>query len=180
MIFTELNNFRIEISKKYVNHLSVSFIVGWEKCRKSLETEKDTYELILKKLALLHPEHYYLILKTETSRINSKIELIQGNRSFPQIDDTEKCQSEELWGYICPFTIENKVQDHEFPYSLGGPTNKAFNRRILCRWHNMIKANDIHNYPWEKLFNQYEYYIKTNRVHWVDEQLNKIIKEFNL
>ena len=84
-----------------------------------------------------------------------------------------------MWGYECPFPKSEKVLDHEFPYSLGGPTNNAFNKRILCKWHNMIKANDIHNYPWEKIFDEYNYYSKNDMRHWIDEQIDKIQYELN-
>ena len=60
-----------------------------------------------------------------------------------------KCRSMLLWGYECPFEDINQLAaDHCFPYSLGGPT-LATNKIYLCKWHNQIKAGDIHIFPWE-------------------------------
>ena len=45
----------------------------------------------------------------------------------------------------------------------------------------MVKSNDIHCYDWDNLFKDYEISQKVkDDIHWLDEQINKIITIFNL
>jgi hypothetical protein len=44
----------------------------------------------------------------------------------------------------------------------------------------MIKGNDIHTFNWLKLFEDYKYFKKNSRTHWIDSQLMQIRQEFNL
>jgi hypothetical protein len=124
------------------------------------------------KIALLHPNHFQFIGITGTE-INKIQEKIQGKRSFTSGHVSFKCSSIEIWGYECPFQNEILVLDHDYPYSFGGPTDNAFNKRTLCRWHNMIKGNDIHFYNWNQLFENYLESINNQRKHWIDLQLEK-------
>jgi len=137
---------------------------------------------IISKLVLLHPQHFNKLLKIQQSKstLESKLLKIQGPRNFEKTSLNSECQSKEIWGYDCPFKHEPKVLDHNFPYSMGGPTHPAYNKRILCRWHNMIKSNDIHNFNFEGLFIEYQMHTQNERKHWLDIQLEKITKEFNL
>ena len=186
MLKQEIIEIRNHSSRKYVEYLSQSFSKTWKVSHDELKNINNKNDFILSKLALIHPQHYYSLFpqNIQLSKVedyfNLKIEKIQGKRSFSYRMTNEKCQSETLWGYSCPLTTETLASDHLFPFSFGGPTNNAINRKTLCRWHNMIKSNDIHCYPWEILFEQYEYYQNGNRLHWIDEQLTKILKEFNL
>lgn len=166
----------------YVKLLSESINIGWINFEEKYNSIKPDIEiLIISKLVLLHPKHYEELLSLQQSKlsIEYKINNIQGKRSFARTDITESCESKYIWGYDCPFTNEPKAFDHDFPYSLGGPT-KDFNKRVLCRWHNMIKANDIHNYNWIKIFKEYNYYKQDNRVHWIDSQIQIIKTAFNI
>ena len=60
----------------------------------------------------------------------------------------QSCMSWKMWGYKCPFHSPVLEADHLFPYSLGGPTDPR-NLVLLCKYHNRVKAADIHLYPWE-------------------------------
>ena len=171
---------KIDFAEKYVLLLSKSFNDGWLKTYKGMVFEDN---VIIQKITLLHPNHYKELAKLTNLNslgISARQFSIQGKRTFPEIREKTRCASKLFWGYDCPFSDIQMVSDHAFPYSMGGPTNNSHNKRILCKWHNMIKANDIHNYPWEALFKEYKYYENNNLIHWIDEQLNKIIKEFNV
>lgn len=153
-------------------------------CISKTFTKKKIEKSIIAKLAILHPQNFekHLGKPISKDKITQLQKEIQGPRSFMTQRNNRnmnQCQSLDMWGYECPFPESDKALDHEFPYSLGGPTNNAFNMRILCKWHNMIKANDIHNYPWEKLFDEYNYYSKNDMRHWIDEQIDKIQHELN-
>lgn len=54
-----------------------------------------------------------------------------------------RCQSQELWGYGCPFPYPHLQPDHRFPFALGGPT-VATNAIWLCAAHNAAKSADWH------------------------------------
>lgn len=145
-------------------------------------TKKEIEKSITAKLAILHPQNFEKVLgkRINKDRFTQLQKEIQGPRNFmSQKNNINTCQSMDMWGYECPFPKSDKVLDHEFPYSLGGPTNNAFNKKILCHWHNMIKANDIHNYPWGKLFDEYDYYHKNKMQHWIDEQIENIQRHLN-
>ena len=170
------------IAAQYVKLLSESIYIGWVNFEKKYESISfDNETLIISKLVLLHPIHFEELSNQQQSKlsIESKIINIQGNRSFSRSEIIVNCQSKQIWGYECPFINEPKVLDHDFPYSLGGPT-REHNKRILCRWHNMIKANDIHNYNWQKIFKDYNFYKLQKREHWIDSQVLKIKKIFNI
>jgi hypothetical protein len=93
--------------------------------------------------ALIHPSHYESYISAKSMR---------GLRNFSQELGLHsmKCSSRIFWGYDCPFNSKNiqLVADHIFPYSLGGPT-EADNKAYLCSFHNQLKGNDIHFFPWE-------------------------------
>lgn len=171
---------------KYLEYLKDFKKKGWINSLKDVlsNNSDDIENIIISKLVLLNPLFYdELILHSKSTHINKqeKIKKIQGRRIFKDINfGPIKCESKFFWGYECPFDDENKVIDHSFPYSLGGPTNNAFNRRVLCKWHNSVKSNDIHNYPWEKLFKDYLYLKKNQQKHWIDIQVEKMMKEFNI
>ena len=169
----------IEYTKVYLLYLIKSFNDGWITFFSNLKQQSNIEELILMKMSLLHPYH---LQSKELNGIEFREiqEKIQGRRAFLTNPITDKCSSFEIWGYECPFTHETLVLDHDFPYSLGGPTDNAYNKRILCRWHNMIKGNDIHTYNWKKLINDYKDLRQIETKHWVDLQLEKIKLEFKI
>ena len=119
---------------------------------------------IFSRLAMLHPIHLDDIGLPSYMERNNVMARVQESRCFTG-PGNGSCQSNLLWGYDCPFTDAPMHQDHLFPYSLGGPTTGA-NRVILCRFHNMVKTNDIHCYPWENT----EIYCEP----WVDAQIHKL------
>ena len=103
---------------------------------------------IWEKFALIHPlhagEHKDITLRKEAWKA------VQGPSSFaPKRSAVVECQAVVVWGYQCPVTGENMEQDHLFPHSLGGITCDR-NQIWLCRYHNMLKGNDVHCYPWEE------------------------------
>lgn len=60
------------------------------------------------------------------------------------------CQAELLWGHRCEVPASSGMHaDHVFPYWAGGPTS-AGNRLTLCGLHNLLKAGDVHLFPWER------------------------------
>ena len=162
----------------YLEKLNVISQIGWRKHRDVL-INLSGEEYVIHKLSLLNPSMYEYIDISKSKQFDKIQECVQGPRSFKKTPMKRKCESKDLWGYDCPFNSNFFAFDHDFPYSLGGPTNEAFNKRILCKWHNMVKSNDIHNFDWKGLFEEYFYYQSQKRIHWIDEQLNKLAFEFN-
>ena len=141
---------------EYIKELQRSLESGWRDCFE----EKD--KSITLRLALLHPDHYQRLRDKRAPEAATLQREIQGRRQFPREGSCGKCESELLWGYACPLNSPQIEQDHLFPYSLGGPTNHK-NRIVLCRYHNMVKAADVHRLPWEGAANRIE--------PWLDAQL---------
>lgn len=164
---------------EYLKKLNAITTVGWKNHLNNLNGQNNEDEII-HKISLLNPSMYKFINAIRESEFNQIQLRVQGNRTFQQRPFENKCESKTLWGYDCPIDSSVIVYDHDFPYSLGGPTNEAYNQRLLCRWHNMVKSNDIHNYDWEALFIEYKYFRDQSRSHWIDEQLEKIKHEFNI
>jgi hypothetical protein len=102
-------------------------------------------ESLAVRFVLLHPFHY------DEDNTDKKRCEIRGGRRFPFKPQVAEggCAAKLLWGYSCPLEGTNLQVDHEFPYSLGGPTDPR-NRLILCDMHNRLKSSDLHVYPWEK------------------------------
>jgi hypothetical protein len=175
-------NSNISLTKKYLVFLRESLTIGWKEYHDYLMQIESKQDCILGKLALLHPDHYKkLNPKLDKAGLALVQDKIQGKRTFNYSINYQKCSSIELWGYECPLHDEPLVWDHDFPYSFGGTTDNTGNKRLLCRWHNMIKGNDIHIYNWLKLVDDYHQFQRDNgRIHWIDLQIEKIIKEFNL
>ena len=172
-----------EWAMKYVEFLAQSFELGWLKFAKTHGEGLNFEEKIIFKLTLLHPEHYFNLSggKIDKSTFKKKQLDIQGKRLFPKASIKNNCECQKFWGYPCPFPNTVLYADHDFPYSLGGPTHNALNKKYLCRWHNMVKSNDIHVYDWKGLFNDYKYHFENEGLeHWIDQQLKKIIYYFNL
>lgn len=175
------SNERNLYAKKYLSYLVDSFDKGWKLSYEEHSKNSNIDELVLSKLVLLHPTHFRLFFPAFSKEDIDKLQFkIQGKRSFPIVSSRKKCCAIEIWGYDCPFTNEILVRDHDFPYSMGGPTDNAYNKKVLCRWHNMIKGNDIHTFNWQKLFEDYNYSQIEKRTHWIDSQLFAIRNEFNL
>ncbi len=174
-------NERNLISKKYLSYLVDSFEKGWKYSYDRHTHHSNDEDIVLSKLVLLHPKHLNLILPELLKNEIDKIQIrIQGKRNFSSFTNGKACSANEIWGYDCPFSNETLVMDHDFPYSMGGPTDNAYNKKILCRWHNMIKGNDIHTFNWQKLIEDYKYSQLNNRTHWIDSQLLQIKNELNL
>lgn len=169
------------LTNKYLVCLRDSLSIGWKTCYDNLSEFENKEDYILGKLVLLHPEHFKKLKPNiDKNKFTLLQEKIQGNRSFNYLINHQNCSSIELWGYECPLHNEPLVWDHDFPYSFGGTTDNVNNKRLLCRWHNMIKGNDIHTYDWEALFIEFRYSSDNNCTHWIDEQLMKIKHEFNI
>jgi hypothetical protein len=170
---------RYRLTLTYLENLKLITVFGWKEHLNNLDNFSEE-EYVIHKISLINPSNYKLIDKTREHEFDKIQERIQGPRIFKRFPELKKCESNGIWGYCCPLESKNIVYDHDFPYSLGGPTNYAYNRRILCKWHNMVKSNDIHNFDWNALFDEYKYNKSILRPHWIDEQLKKIIFEFNL
>lgn len=132
---------RILMGREYIISIDSSQSIDWE--TQYLLYRQNALSLP-ESLALLYPIHY-------ESKNNSQS--IRGPRGFPgeRSLSSMKCQANDIWGYPCPLdsTRISVVADHVFPYSLGGPTNSD-NKTYLCEFHNQLKGNDIHFFPWEK------------------------------
>jgi len=165
--------YRNYMSEKYIRFLSDSFNIGWEKQYQKINKKISIEDELVLKLTLIHPFHLKDLIPDINKRKIKQLQ-IQGKRIF----DTKvfkKCESEKFWGYQCPFPNDNLVADHAFPYSLGGPT-KGVNLRCLCKWHNMVKSNDIHCYPWEDLVKCYT----NNKEHWINNQIDVFVQKCNI
>lgn len=172
---------RFEVAQRYLLKLVECNQRGWQNSYNSIKGKEYTEDVVLTKLALLHPMLYLSLLPEERhNKATNFQEKIQGKRIFTLPSKEIKCSGIELWGYECPLLSEPLVMDHDFPYSLGGPTDNALNKRVLCRWHNMIKGSDIHIFNWEKLFADIRFSHINKRPHWIEQQLDKIIYEANL
>jgi len=132
---------RIELSRQYFEYLPFALSSNWH----NLYALYQEGELTLpQKMTLLHPDHY----RQNTNNVKQ----VLGDRTFP-IEagmQSQKCSSLFVWGYVCPITEHRGLAaDHEFPYSLGGPTISS-NKRFLCPLHNQMKSNDVHFFSWEQ------------------------------
>ena len=143
---------RIESARQYVSALHKSYTLEWLDQYSQYQQGRLSTEGTM---ALLHPNHYQgHFAKQEDPR---------GKRIFSGSEFNAACQAELVWNCPCPLpNDEPKVSDHIFPWSLGGPT-VAENRVMLCRWHNEVKAGDVHLFPWEE-----------GLPGWVDGLINRI------
>jgi hypothetical protein len=96
---------------------------------------------LVEAMALIHPSHYEGRILADD---------VRGDRTFPPLRSSAgvRCGADVVWGYSCAET-QGFAADHLFPYSLGGPTEST-NRVTLCTFHNQLKGNDVHAYPWER------------------------------
>ena len=92
-------------------------------------------------LALIHPFQIEQVFRDPTD--------LRGERQFSGVAPlfSQTCEAARFWGYDCR-DCENLQADHDWPYSLGGPT-ASDNLTWLCRTHNQSKGGDIHCWPWE-------------------------------
>jgi hypothetical protein len=172
---------KVNYTKEYLECLVFGYNNGFIGLLHRIKSSKSLREETLFKLVLLHPAIYLPVVSKKTAATPTEIqELIQGKRAFSSSFHETICSSKELWGYDCPLFSEPLVLDHDFPYSLGGATDSAMNKRVLCRWHNMLKGNDIHVYDWKKLFEDVTYYKQIGREHWIDKQFTQILYQANL
>jgi 5-methylcytosine-specific restriction endonuclease McrA len=104
-----------------------------------LKREYDAGELDeIESLILIHPEWY------RTNRGRPSDCEVRGRATFGLIPGKgQRCQSDFIWGYECPFVSSNIHCDHLFPWSLGGPTVPE-NAIWLCDRHNQAKGSDWH------------------------------------
>lgn len=110
------------------------------------------------------PELMVLIHPRFMKALGLNAKLLLGGDFAPNATDGQKCRSEEVWGYECPF-ISSKIHiDHSFPRSRGGATH-PMNAMYLCDNHNLMKSSDVHMYPWEKL---------ELNLEWINATLEKI------
>lgn len=152
---------RIGRAHEYLCALAASFERPWAEAVRQARAGEDWLPL----LALAHPDHYKECERYLREYHVQRICPVRGARSFEMEVglDTLACAAERIWGYACPIARSDKpAADHLFPFSLGGPT-LASNKVHLCRWHNQIKAADIHVYPWE-----------LGQPPWLDDVLKRI------
>lgn len=92
-------------------------------------------------LALIHPFQTEQVFPNPTD--------LRGERLFSGVAPlfSQTCEAVRFWGYDCG-DGETLQADHDWPYSLGGPTAVG-NLTWLCRVHNQSKGGDIHCWPWE-------------------------------
>jgi len=153
---SELILYRINAAANYLSALDLSLREGWRKNYQSLDNKRFSENITyIEAMALLHPWHFEEI---------PEILNLRGARSFSQdiMRGIGECNSEYIWGYKCPFESEILAADHLFPYSLGGCTITE-NKIYLCRFHNQMKSNDIHLFPWER-----------NTPSWVQAYLERV------
>lgn len=96
-------------------------------------------------LAVIYPKHHW--------RTGIKLIDYRGPDRFLRKELPEQrsiCELERIWGYKCnnPLNSDDIQYDHLWPYALGGATN-VDNLLALCPFHNFIKSNDYHWYPFE-------------------------------
>lgn len=144
MVDTILFEYRIQCTQKYLSFLEDSLALNWEKQYFLYQSKQLSLPYAF---VLVHPWHCELLTSQD-------IKTIYGARTFQkEVGLTGmQCLSETIWGYKCSHSRQSKsiVQaDHLFPYSLGGPTISS-NKIYLCKFHNQMKSNDIHFYPWER------------------------------
>lgn len=128
------------MGQKYVSSLYRISVSDWQQYYSQyLQNELGLAE----SMALIHPDHYKHV---------STANQIRGDRTFPKEQGMTsiKCSADVIWGYSCSIELTSGIYaDHLFPYSLGGPT-VSNNKLYLCEFHNQVKGNDIHIYPWEE------------------------------
>ena len=110
------------------------------------------------------PELMVLIHPRFMKALDLDVKLLLGGDFAPNAIDGQKCRSEEVWGYECPFVSSKIHIDHSFPRSRGGATH-PMNAMYLCDNHNLMKSSDVHMYPWEKL---------ELNLEWINATLEKI------
>jgi len=125
---------RLVEARDYVYQLASARSTSWQRLKD--EHDQGTLEFP-RTLVMVHPV-WYQHLEDDTSPAS-----VRGGRTFKLGDHSGRCQSDELWGYPCPFQGAALHVDHLFPYSLGGPTEPD-NAAWLCEWHNMTKGSDFH------------------------------------
>ena len=114
--------------------------VEWEINRQIADSIDD---LVLR-LCLIHPDWY-------SPSISVGKPDPRGPRAFSTPAPVgQHCQSSHIWGYVCAIPSSRMVADHLYPYEAGGPTD-ARNLVWLCEWHNQVKSNDIHLWPWDSV-----------------------------
>jgi hypothetical protein len=126
--------FRILRGEEYVKALARSSTRHWPT---EFSVHQSGVLSLPESLALVYPRHYEDLVSAEK---------VRGPRHFDAEIGKEPCRAEIIWGYRC--NAQAASADHLFPYSLGGPTI-ASNKVHLCRFHNEMKSNDIHLFPWE-------------------------------
>jgi hypothetical protein len=156
---------RIDTAKIYLERLNNNLSKGWLNIYQDyLEGKIDDID----KITMIHPDFIKSIHLPVYITHSAIIENIQGKRLFKKENGT--CQSKLIWGYECSFGDSTCHGDHLFPYSMGGPTISA-NKLLLCSYHNMVKATDIHLFPWEE---------RLNRFSWVDNHVQNIMNSVSI
>jgi hypothetical protein len=129
---------RIEQARIYVQQLALMASTSWRHLYADYLDRTLTFP---RSLVLIHPAWYQHIDATDS---------VRGNRTFALSSAGRTCQSEEVWGYRCPFSNPAIHVDHMFPYAFGGPTEPD-NAAWLCRYHNLAKGSDFHLLPLERV-----------------------------
>lgn len=125
---------RFEIAERYLAYCAEGQPTNWNRLARKALRHHD----VPLAMSLIHPDN--LPLQQFAHR---------DPRAFSTTIDPHNavCEAHKFWGVACGET-ENLHADHDWPYSLGGPTNPA-NLTWLCRVHNLCKGADIHCWPWE-------------------------------
>lgn len=138
-------SYRAEVGRKYLKAVEWSISIGWSDAYNDSKCDDAWF----RRMALIHPDHYRFFEEYEQrKRAANGVCPIRGRRNFESDAGSLECQSNIVWGYVCDLEQYQIVNDHQFPYSLGGPT-LASNKIYLCKLHNALKAADIHFFKWE-------------------------------
>jgi 5-methylcytosine-specific restriction endonuclease McrA len=113
--------------------------------------------------AVIYPKHNWR-LSMDVSDYRGPVRF--SRRELPGIRCN--CELERIWDYKCnnPLGCDDIQYDHLWPYALGGATN-VDNLIALCPFHNFIKLNDYHWFPFESF---------SELPSWVVEQVMAIRK----
>src|SRR5262249_45670462 len=115
---------RIERAEDYLLALEALGKSHWADLYRRYKTGELT---LAQSMVLVHPRYY------EARECETGVS-VRGPRLFPEDVSRHKatCMASILWLVDCRLTSYETVHsDHEFPYSLGGPT-LASNRVLLC------------------------------------------------
>lgn len=127
---------RFSHAERYLQLVSEGLRGPWERLARRALGNRD----LPLALSLIHP-----------GTVPDRAGFQRGSRGFtmqkPKVD--QRCESVRFWGVDCQLHVDALHADHDWPWSLGGPTHQG-NLTWLCSYHNLCKGSDIHCWPWER------------------------------